>query len=300
MMQVLLRADGGLSAVLAGQGAIDPEELGYNRASGTLAHPNILASYLLLLVPAAFGLTVFARYPLVRLAAIGVSLLGMAAMLVTKSRVPGLLLLGAMPMVVLAGVALRAIPARVAIGGTILGAIVLAAALLPFLGDIIERFTENWGESVTFRADYNRAALLVFDESPLLGIGFGASSARMEELVPLIAMEVQAQAAGAASANVRTSAPVHNLYLLLLAEAGALGLAGFVVLMLAGIARGMRAIAGTRGAVRGICLGLTVGILLEAVQQTVDFSLWLDPAWYSYALVLALLGTAPRLWPPQP
>ncbi|CAH0295227.1 O-antigen ligase [Roseomonas sp. CECT 9278] len=300
MMQVLLRADGGLSAVLAGQGAIDIEELGFNRASGSLAHPNVLAAYLLLLVPAAFGVVAFARHPLLRLAGIAISLVGLAAMLVTKSRAPGVLLLGALPLVVACGVALRAIPARLAIGGMILGSCALAAALLPFLGDIIERFSGDFSESIDFRADYNRAAVLVFDDAPLLGVGFGASSARMAEFVPLIALEIQALAEVAASASVRAAAPVHNVYLLILAEAGAIGLAGFVLLLLAGLLRGVRAIAATRGAVRGICVGFTIAILLEAVQQTVDFSLWLDPSWYTYALVLALLGSAPRLWPATP
>lgn len=296
IMQVLLRADGGLSAVLSGQGAINPEELGYNRASGSMAHPNVLASYLLLLIPAAFGLVVFARHPLPRLAGIVISLVGLAAMLVTKSRAPGLLLLGALPLVLVAGVALRAISVRTAVGGAILGGCLLGAALLPFMADIAERFRGDFSESVDFRAEYNNAALMVFDEAPLLGVGFGASSSRMGELVPFIALEVQGLAEVAASANVRGIAPVHNLYLLVLAEAGAVGLGAFVVLLAAGLVRGLRAVAATQGAVRGICLGFTVAIGLQAVQQTVDFSLWLDPGWYTLALVLALLGTAPRLW----
>jgi O-antigen ligase len=296
MAQVLLRADGGLSAVLSGQGTADIEEMRFNRASGSLAHPNMLASYLLLVVPAAFGLAVFARQAPLRLAGLAVGVIGMAAMLLTKSRAPGLLLLAALPLVVAAGVALRAITARAAIGGAVLGACLLGAALMPFMGDIVERFREDLGESVDFRAEYNRAALMVFDEAPLLGVGFGASSARMAELVPLVAMELQSLAEVAATANVRAAAPVHNLYLLMLAEAGALGLAAFVLLLLAATARGLRALAGTDGAARGLCLGFTIGILLQAVQQTVDFSFWIDPGWYSFALVLALLGTAPRLW----
>jgi O-antigen ligase len=268
----------------------------FNRASGSLAHPNMLASYLLLVVPAAFGLAVFARQAPLRLAGLAVGVIGMAAMLLTKSRAPGLLLLAALPLVVAAGVALRAITARAAIGGAVLGACLLGAALMPFMGDIVERFREDLGESVDFRAEYNRAALMVFDEAPLLGVGFGASSARMAELVPLVAMELQSLAEVAATANVRAAAPVHNLYLLMLAEAGALGLAAFVLLLLAATARGLRALAGTDGAARGLCLGFTIGILLQAAQQTVDFSFWIDPGWYSFALVLALLGTAPRLW----
>jgi hypothetical protein len=36
---------------------------------------------------------------------------------------------------------------------------------------------------------------------------------------------------------------------------------------------------------------------VQFVQQQVDFSLWLDPAWYTLALLMALTGSVRTLRP---
>jgi O-antigen ligase len=92
---------------------------------------------------------------------------------------------------------------------------------------------------------------------------------------------------------VRAFAPVHNLYLLVLCETGLLGLAAFALLLGCALARGVSAVIRTRGIVQGICLGILAGLAVQCVQQTLDFSLWFDSSWYTFALLLALLVRAP-------
>nr|WP_245217306.1 O-antigen ligase family protein [Neoroseomonas nitratireducens] len=245
-----------------------------------------------MLAPGAFGLALFSRSRALRAAGFVITIAAMAGVFAAKSRAPGLLMLAALGGVALGALALRALPARAAAGGAIWALLLLAAALTPFAGDIAERFRGDFARSVTFRADYNRAALEVFDRHPLLGAGLAGSGARMAELSAGIALELAAVTATAESAGVRAAAPVHNLYILMLAEAGLPGLVGFLLLLGGILWRGAAAVRRCSGGTRGIALGLTLGIGAQAVQQTVDFSLWWDPSWYSLAIAAALLATA--------
>ena len=73
------------------------------------------------------------------------------------------------------------------------------------------------------------------------------------------------------------------------------GLAAFVILVIGALAAGVSAVWKTEGVWAAACAGLLVGITGQLLQQTMDFSLWVDPAWYTFALMIALLGTAPTL-----
>jgi O-antigen ligase len=293
-LQVAFRAGDSLVATFGGTPETQAEGF-ENRARGTLGHPNMLAPWLLMLAPGAFGLALFSRSRALRAAGLLLTLAAMAGIFAAKSRAPGLLLLAALGGVALGAVLVRALPARAAAAGTIWGALLLGAALAPFAGDIAARFQGDFARSVTFRADYNRAALEVFEQAPLLGAGLSGSGARMAELSPLIASELAAVSALAHSAGVRASAPVHNVYILILAEAGLLGLMAFLLLLGAILWRGASATLRCTGGMRGIALGLTFGLGAQAIQQLVDFSLWWDPSWFTLAIVAALLGTAPAL-----
>jgi O-antigen ligase len=299
-LQVVFKAGQSILSII-GAGAPDAlqEEI-ENRARGTLGHANMIAPYLLMLAPAAFGVAIFSRNGPLRLLALLVTVIAIAGMVATKSRAPGVLLLGALAGTALVGVWLRALSLRAALGGGIWAVLIVAAALLPFLGDIIERFRGDFGVSVTFRADYNRVGMLVFSENPLFGIGFGASAERLAQLWWVVADELRHIARVAHLADVRAGAPIHNVYVLMLAEVGAAGFAGFCILLLAVVWRGVRGAALTGAGSRGICVGLTFGMLAQIVQQTLDFSLWWDPSWYTLALVAAVLGTAPRITPGLP
>lgn len=299
-LQVVFKAGQSLLSIV-GAGGPDalPEEID-NRARGTLGHPNMLAPYLLMLAPGAFGVALFSRVGWLRLIALGVTVACIAGMVATKSRGPGLLLLLALVGIALTAVWLRTLSVKALIGAGVWAVLLVALALLPFLHDIIERFRGDFGVSITFRANYNHVGMLVWSENPLFGIGFGASPERMAQLWWVIGDELRQVARFAHLADVRAGAPIHNAYVLMLAEAGAFGFLGFCILLVTIVLRGIRGIALTEAGSRGVCAGLTFGMLAQMAQQTIDFSLWWDPSFYTLALIAAVLGTAPRIRPGMP
>ncbi|MEO3473783.1 O-antigen ligase family protein [Roseomonas sp. CAU 1739] len=299
-LQVVFKAGQSLLSII-GAGSADalPEEID-NRARGTLGHPNMIAPYLLMLAPGAFGVAIFSRSAPLKLVALAITAIAIAGMVATKSRAPGVLLLGALVGTAMAGAWLRALTPKALLGAGIWALLIIALALLPFLNDIIERFRGDFGVSITFRADYNRVGMLVFSENPLLGIGFGSSAERMAQLWWVIADELIQVARFAHLADVRAGAPIHNVYVVMLAEAGTLGFLGFCILLVTVVLRGIRGVWLTTAGSRGVCVGLTAGMLVQIVQQTLDFSLWWDPSWYTLALIAAVLGTAPRIRPGLP
>ncbi|WP_198378914.1 hypothetical protein, partial [Neoroseomonas rubea] len=120
VLQVAFRAGDSLLATFGGT----PETLaeGFeNRARGSMGHPNILAPWLLMLAPGAFGLALFSRSRVLRAMGLVVTLAAIAGIFAAKSRAPGVLLLAALGCVALVALALRALPARAAAGGAIWG-----------------------------------------------------------------------------------------------------------------------------------------------------------------------------------
>lgn len=303
VLQVATRADRSLlSAIGLGTDAVLLDEEGNvdmleNRARGTFGHPNVLAPYLLALVPGALGVAIYSRLRRARLQAVAVLLLGIAGVIASKSRAPIALLVLALGVIATVAVVDRRLSLRAALGGLVLAVVVATVLALPFLEPILERLQGDWRASVSFRSSYNEAAIAMWDESPLFGIGlnnFVGGLARFNHFFYTMVMDID-RARG--SAVLRAMAPVHNVYLLILAEAGLAGLVGFILLLGGVLARMVRAFLVSAGAVRGLWLGFAVGLLAQFGQQLVDFSLWIDPYWYTLALMMALAGATPAVRP---
>lgn len=303
VLQVAARADRSLLSVVGlGSDAVLFDEEGNvdmleNRARGTFGHPNVLAPYLIALVPAALGVAIYARLSRLRLLAVAILLLGIAGVIASKSRAPIALLVLALGFTATVAIVDRRLSLRAALAGLILAIVAATVLALPFLEAILERLQGDWTASVSFRTRYNDAAIAMWDESPVFGIGlnnFVGGLARFDHFFFTMAMDVDRQRAGTA---LRALAPVHNVYLLMLAEAGLVGLVGFVALLGGVLARMLRAFRVSAGAVRGLWLGFVAGLLAQFGQQMVDFSLWIDPYWYTLALMMALAGATPTLRP---
>ena len=82
---------------------------------------------------------------------------------------------------------------------------------------------------------------------------------------------------------------------MILCETGIVGLGTFLVLIVGELWRGMVNVRRIGGVWRAAYLGLLVGIIGQLVQQTMDFSLWIDPGWYTFGLIVALLTVAPEV-----
>lgn len=73
------------------------------------------------------------------------------------------------------------------------------------------------GESVVVRSQLNNAAIELWKQSPLVGIGLGNFLVKLPDVLP--------------SRSIYFLQPVHNIYLLVLAETGAIGLLLFVLFL---------------------------------------------------------------------
>lgn len=298
LAQVLLKGEASLLAMagLATQtGGIEVEI--ENRARGTLGHPNMFAPYLLMLVPAAFGMALFTRQRLLCLLCLGLTAAGLIGVFVSKSRAPIALVGFALVLVALTAVHLRALSMRVFLGSAIVLTAIGAIAILPLLEQIIERIEGDLVSSVNFRADFNTAATLIWNDHPIWGIGPNNLNLELRQHFPLLADLVRDTEQFRDVGNVR-SPTVHNVYYLMLAETGLAGLAAFLFLVGSSLTRAVGAAARTDGAVRGLCIGIAIGLFAQFLQQMVDFSLWYDVCWFTFAILLAIVGTAARHAPP--
>jgi O-antigen ligase len=301
-LQVVLKADRNLLSVFGVQGqqvlsADGQVDIIDNRARGTLGHPNYLAPYLLSLLPACLGVVFYSRVRLTRLIALCVLAAGVAGMIATKSRGPIALMAATFLLVCIVAVQERRLSLRAALGGGVLVLTLGAAVAAVYADAIYERLWGDFKASVEFRSEYNAAAFAIWDDAPILGIGLNNISRGLARHAPLFHWLTEQLEQFRGNAAVRAFAPVHNVYLLILAETGVVGLAGFLILLGGAFYRSVRAYRVSDDAVRGVCLGLAAGFLGQFVQQTIDFSQWFDPSWYTLAVIMAVVGCVPRLRP---
>ncbi|MCC7427032.1 MAG: O-antigen ligase family protein [Alphaproteobacteria bacterium] len=264
------------------------------RARGTLGHPNIFAPFFLQIVPPFVAMALMVRNRIAALAIGGIATAGLLALVASRSRMPVAVIGLDIFLILIAGVAIKRISIKRAAAMVVLGTTMISLAALPIADKIYERLTGDFKESVEFRQKYNVAAIEMWMTSPILGIGlnnFQEELGRYEPLMKQINQEIESNLRK--RANLRTSAPVHNVYLLMLSETGLLGLFAYLVFLLGTIARGIWAVRRTDGAVQAACLGLTTGLVGHLFQQMVDFSLWYDASMLAMIIALAMFSTAP-------
>ena len=294
ILQVAMTSPSGILE-MAGFGPTEPH-VDENRARGTLGHPNYFAPYLLMLIPSALGLALYSRVARTRLLGAGLVLIGLVGTVASESRAPTALLLMALPVVAVFAVRDRAISARTLLGLGVLAVTLLIAAAVPMLDTITHRIQGDLYESVQFRLDLNSAAMAVWSDYPVFGIGLNNATLEIGRHAPVFDVLIADLEKSRDIAHVR-AATVHNLYLLFLCETGLIGLAGFLTLQAACLGQAVRASAASDAGMRGLCVGAGCAMLAEWVQQFVDFSLWFDGSWYSLAVIAGLLSAVPTQSP---
>lgn len=197
------------------------------RSYGTFSHPNVLAGFLLIsLVFVFFKRSVFSfRFGM--LLWLSILLIGTLGMLTTLSRVP--LALWSLFLIVEAfRFALRIgkqnipLPHRRFIWGGVVSLLLAVLISLPLSTRFVTRvlttrFTE---EAFVVREDLNRVAMQLLWQHPVTGVGLGnflVESIRYKDAATPLYLAVQ---------------PVHNIFLLIGAETGMLGLLLFGWLLL--------------------------------------------------------------------
>lgn len=276
--------------VLEGSGIGGPR-----RADGTLGHPNTLALYLLLVGPLFLTL---AAAPLRRGLRLGCALVGLTALATigaTLSRTSWAIVVGQLGLIAIGLPALGLVRVKRAIGVVLVAGFVGSAALLPFAGAIERRF-ENFGEQVEFRTRHDRIAIEIWQEHPVLGIGLNQYSERLSRYdLPEIQIFNALGEFIRRAIEIRITAWVHNIYLLVLAETGAIGLAAFLLFVVGSLRIGARAVASSQGTWRAASFGLLVGVVGLHLHGLQEAALWVDPITYTFALVVGLLALVPAL-----
>jgi O-antigen ligase len=186
-----------------------------SRVGGTLGHANAMASYLELMLPLTLALSFIQTRTRYRLALLTLFGLGTAAMILTLSRSGwGGLALGSLLTVWLVarrrGFRLRRLlPTLLPLGISV----ILIAIL--FWQPIMVRLLAPSPYSVSFRLNLARVALEMVKAQPLIGMGLNTFKEVMPEFDPQ-------------GLFASRSATVHNIYLLVAAETGLLGVGAFL------------------------------------------------------------------------
>jgi putative inorganic carbon (hco3(-)) transporter len=251
------------------------------RGRGTVGHPNVLGSYIVLLLPAFLllaRLDVERRY---RVLWTGVCVIGLAALAVTMSRAAWISFVLSFVLLLALAVWFHFMGLKRALKWSctaVIAGVVLAAPLTPL---IVSRITGDLDESMDFRALLNWASLDMIREHPIAGVGLNNWAVVFERTASPEARE-QATSNGAVVA-------VHNLALLVWTELGTIGLLLFFGFFLAAslvvVSRATR----WRLLHRVIAAGLVAGLWGMIAADMLGFSLWMEPVLFTTMFLIGFL-----------
>jgi putative inorganic carbon (hco3(-)) transporter len=239
------------ATTIAGQAAYRP--------TGLLIHPNVLAAYFVLTLPLALAVALTARTRWERALASAAAVGTTAALYLSLSRSGWVGMATALTI----GAALawrwraltltRTVRLTIAVAGL---ALILGIA---WKADrIYLRLTETAGAAIDFRREYALTAWQMVTDHPLLGVGLNTFTDHA----------VQYDASGTSRLK---AFPVHNAYLLELAETGFPGGLAFSAMVLAMIAAAFRAARQSTGETRVLVLALAAGIAGFWMTQLSDY-----------------------------
>lgn len=180
------------------------------RPYGTFSHPNVLAGFLLLSMTALLF-----TFPWTRKFEKGVwitaLLFGSSALLLTMSRVAFLLWICLLVIVFLKNISSSSL--RTFITVALFGVFIGGLFTTPFGSRFL--YTSLTEESFVERIDLMQSSMTLFLKQPLIGIGFGNFIPQLAAIVTPLPLNLYLQ-------------PVHNIFLLVLAETGIVGFGIFL------------------------------------------------------------------------
>lgn len=254
----------------------------YTRVGGALGSPNAMASYMALLLPLLFGLACSTIKPPLKVVLLVLSGLAAATLALTMSRGAWLAVVVACSIILMVAGYRRMLP-RIAVAATFMfgGAVILVANQL--MGGIIWlRLTASQALNVTSRYEFADIAIAMIGARPLLGVGLNNFAESMSRY----------DATGLTALLDTGAPPVHNIYLLLAAEMGIVGLAAFVVLIGALAVDALKASRIAVGLEAWVLLGVCGGFITILVQGVVDFAFRLDATFYTFWVLAGLTISA--------
>jgi hypothetical protein len=249
--------------VLGEEAAVPQQHLGgtlANRVQGTLLHPNSYAMYLTTVIPFALALLVcrVGTY-LKALAALGLSL-GVLALVYSLSRSAWLSFLAIICLTLMLAVRRKRMSMQtVALVG---GVSCLVSLIVILFGSdmILSRLTTSDQGSALSRIALAQTALAIIRGHPWLGVGLNNYTIVLPQYSPII--------------FASWPMTVHNAYLLIMAETGVIGLAGFLTLLAALLFQSLQLSSRASGDLSWAAgVGVLCAFMAMALHSMVDYAL---------------------------
>jgi putative inorganic carbon (HCO3(-)) transporter len=239
------------------------------RITSFLFHFNSLAGYLNLVIPFAVACAVLARDRALQVLGLACACAAAVAVVLTQSRGGILALAG----VLVIGVWLL-VPRLVARIAICCGGALVCLFLLPPLLNHFDRLQGVDEFTQDTRLAAWQAAVIMFLDHPLLGVGYGNYRFLSANFVP-----------GAEPGKVES----HNLYLGSLAETGLIGFLAFFALLRAFLLLSLRSMRGQDGLSRIVAFGVCGAITATLIHGAVDYLFNISPQFGTlFWLVLGL------------
>lgn len=253
------------------------------RVAGTLGWPNTFGAYAAVLVAVAFSLWISGVSGRLRGIAAIMSLVGLAPLVLSFSR-------GAWVSIMM-GCALAFFLARRrgwmttrTVAKLSVALVVLAGAAISFADTVLSRLLQtNLQESqITTRLDLNQVALAMATDHPWAGVGINTF------------VEVMGRYDSTGITSLFPE-PVHNVFLLIAAETGWIGLAFFLMLIGAALRHGFAAMAAKDRFLSAVAIGGITGLSLLLITNLADVHLRTDFLYALFWLLIGVLVVARRL-----
>lgn len=245
------------------------------RIQGSFGHPNQYGGFLATLLPLAVAMLLTRRVPpLLRwMGAVGITL-GLPALVWSYSR-------GALAAMVVGPIVWLVIvrPRFALFAGLLLA--VLAYTFAPSV--VRQRFQSTSGGELAIRSDIWAAAVDIYEQHPILGVGVNNFSVAYAQLPVVPANATQRRLLQGEELLVPPHA--QNLYLNILAEEGLIGLIAFILFAGASV---RRAFVGSRSddpLTRAVCLGIGSGMTALAVHSLLDVGFYGEVAFPLFSLI---------------
>lgn len=260
------------------------EFLSVARVGGTMGHPNVLAGFMVLMLPLALALLLSELKLVYKLFLSMVLIFGTMTLILTLSR-GGWMSFGVAAIVVL----LLASRGRVLRYGNnaFIIAIILSVFILiglAFSGAIYLKITASPESSIVSRWELMKTAMTMIKEHPIIGVGINSFSFIFPRY------DISGIPWGP------WNPPVHNIYLLVWSETGTVGLASFILIMIFLFRVGFRVLKHSRD-ITTLCIviGIMGGMTGFFTHFSVDWTFRTDTLQRTFWLLAGSLAAIDRL-----
>lgn len=261
------------------------------RPSGLLSHPNLLAGFLVLVLPTLLGLLLLRPRDMARTHAFWLAVAAGALLLLalTMSRGGWIALAGGMAVYLMLGYRSGLLSWR-RLQQVLVWGMVLACLLVALLPGIYLRLVESDNRSTRSRVLMATQAMLIIRHHPLLGVGLaGYNEAARQHTPPAFGPLYRGYA------KQLSKGLVHNKYLLVMAETGVVGLLLFLNVFRTALVHAWRRLAEAgrpsdpvqRVLLLGVLCGL-LALLITYLAEPAETGVVVELAWVALGALAAL------------